>query len=195
MILAMILVPVQSLSIARLLCAIAVEKDDFKYTMSFGDDLFGGPPWKDYVDKATGGRIAAAGAGSTVPLALDAHGEPLRRNFVHVEDLVAAMLAALGHPAARQQKFNICMDEPVDYSEAAAYLAATRGIPSVECKTEWHSTWLDNSKAKFKLGWRPVCSAEGAALGKNLGRKCLPNLIFEALTLSLCCGRSTTCRT
>ena len=26
---------------------------------------------------------------------------------------------------------------------------------SVECRTEWHSTWLDNSKAKFKLGWRP----------------------------------------
>eukprot|EP01052_Picozoa_sp_SAG31_P030215 SAG31_NODE_3081_length_4701_cov_2.801608_1_plen_153_part_00 len=115
----------------------------------------------DYVnDKSIVNRIAAAGAGSTVPLALDAQGEPLRRNFVHVEDLVSAMLAALGHPAAKKQKFNICMDEPVDYGKVAAYLQRTKGVPAIECKTEWHSTWLDNSKAKFKLGWRPIYDAE-----------------------------------
>ena len=26
-----------------------MEKDDFKYTLSFGDDVFGGPVWKDEV--------------------------------------------------------------------------------------------------------------------------------------------------
>ena len=26
-----------------------MEKDDFKYTLSFGDDLFGGPDWKTMV--------------------------------------------------------------------------------------------------------------------------------------------------
>ena len=31
-----------------------------------------GPPWSDYVDDETGARIAAAGAGSTIPLAMDA---------------------------------------------------------------------------------------------------------------------------
>ena len=81
-----------------------MEKDDFKYTMSFGDDLFGGPAWGEYIDPALAASIATAGAGSTIPLALDAHGLPLRRNFVHVDDLAAAMLAALGHPAAKQQK-------------------------------------------------------------------------------------------
>ena len=29
-----------------------MEKDDFKYTLSFGDDVFGGPRWKDFVDPA-----------------------------------------------------------------------------------------------------------------------------------------------
>ena len=29
-----------------------MEKDDFKYTLSFGDDVFGGPRWKDLVDPA-----------------------------------------------------------------------------------------------------------------------------------------------
>ena len=42
-------------------------------------------------------------------------GNPLKRNFVHVDDLVSCMLAALDNPAAKQQKFNVCMDEPVDY--------------------------------------------------------------------------------
>ena len=84
-----------------------------------------------------------------------AQGQPVLRNFVHVEDLVGAILAALDHPKARQQLFNVCMDEPVDYRKMADYLADTRGLPSVDVATEFHGTWLDNSKAKFLLGWRP----------------------------------------
>ena len=45
------------------------------------------------------------------------------------------MLSALGNPAAKQSKFNVCMDEPVDYGEVAAHLAETRGLPSLECQT------------------------------------------------------------
>jgi len=129
-----------------------MEKDDFKYTMSFGDDVFGGPRWGDLV-----GRERAAGYVKTgaVPLMLDADGKPMRRNFVHVEDLVEAILIALDHPGARQQTFNICMDEPVDYAAAAEHLKRTRGLPSIEIPTPYRSTWLDNSKAKFRLGWRP----------------------------------------
>ena len=47
------------------------------------------------------------------------------------------------------------MDEPVDYGEMGKYLYETRSLPTVEIKTEYYSTWLDNSKAKFLLGWRP----------------------------------------
>jgi nucleoside-diphosphate-sugar epimerase len=35
------------------------------------------------------------------------------------------------------------------------YLAATRDYRTVEIATPHHSTWLDNTKAKFLLGWRP----------------------------------------
>jgi UDP-glucose 4-epimerase len=129
-----------------------MEKDDFKYTMSFGEDVFGGPRWIELVGKDRAAEYQKTG---TVPLMLDADGAPMRRNFVHVEDLVAAMLRALDHPGARQQTFNICMDEPVDYGAVAAHLKATRGLPSVQVPTEFHGTWLDNSKAKFRLGWRP----------------------------------------
>ena len=56
-------------------------------------------------------RTSSEGA---VPVMLDGDGRPVKRNFVHVEDLVDAILAALDHPAARSQTFNICMDGPVD---------------------------------------------------------------------------------
>ncbi|MGK3995941.1 NAD-dependent epimerase/dehydratase family protein [Sorangium sp. So ce1024] len=129
-----------------------MEKDDFKAQLSFGDDVFGAPRWRELV-----GAEAAEGyvRSGTVPVMLDPDGKPVKRNFVHVEDLVAAILLAINHEKARQQTFNICMDEPVDYGELARYLEATRGLPSVRLKTPFHSTWLDNSKAKFLLGWRP----------------------------------------
>ncbi len=47
------------------------------------------------------------------------------------------------------------MDEPLDYRVVAEYLEETRGFPSIDVPAEFHSTWLDNSKAKFLLGWRP----------------------------------------
>jgi nucleoside-diphosphate-sugar epimerase len=129
-----------------------MEKDDFKYQLSFGEDVFGGPRWRDLVGAAKADEYLRAKA---IPVMLDPQGIPVKRNFVHVEDLVSAMLLAIDHPKARQQLFNVCMDEPLDYGEMSKYLHKTRGLPMVEVKTPYHSTWLDNIKAKFLLGWRP----------------------------------------
>ena len=129
-----------------------MEKDDFKYQLSFEEDVFGGPRWRDLVGAQRADEFIRT---ETVPVMLDPEGNPVKRNFVHVEDLVSALLLAIDHPKARQQLFNICMDEPVDYAEVGKYLNKTRGFPWVEIKTPYHSTWLDNTKAKFLLGWRP----------------------------------------
>jgi len=129
-----------------------MEKDDFKYTLTFGADVFGGPRWCEMVSPEEARRYAGT---QTVPVMLDPHGQPVKRNFVHVDDLVEAILLALDHPKARQQLFNISMDEPVDYRAVADYLKASRTLPSVDIRTEFHSTWLDNAKARFLLGWRP----------------------------------------
>jgi len=129
-----------------------MEKDDFKYQLSFGEDVFGGPRWRDIVGSQQADEYMRT---QTVPIMLDPQGNPVKRNFVHVDDLVSALLLAIDHPNARQQLFNIAMDEPVDYGEMSRYLAATRGLTSVDVKTEYHSTWLDNTKAKLLLGWRP----------------------------------------
>jgi UDP-glucose 4-epimerase len=129
-----------------------MEKDDFKHTLSFGDDVFGGPVWRDLVSPEEAARHEVA---QTIPVMLDPTGEPVKRNFVHVEDLASAIILAINNPKARQQLFNICMDEPVHYRKVADYLKESRGLPSVDVPTPHHSTWLDNSKAKFLLDWRP----------------------------------------
>ena len=129
-----------------------MEKDDFKYSLSFGKDVFGGPVWRDLVSPEEALSYESSG---TIPVMLDPEDRPVKRNFVHVEDLVSAILLSIDNPKARQQLFNVCMDEPVDYRRVAEYLHETQGLPSVEVKTQYHSTWLDNTKAKFLLDWKP----------------------------------------
>lgn len=130
-----------------------MEKDDFRYTLSFGDDLFGGPDWKTMVPAEVAEAARRSGA---IPLLTDAAGMPIKRNFVHVHDLVSAILLALRAPQARQKLYNICMDEPVDYGALADLLRTTRNLPSVTVRSDFVSNWLDNARAKYELGWRPA---------------------------------------
>jgi UDP-glucose 4-epimerase len=130
-----------------------MEKDDLRYHLSFGADVFGGPRWRDLVDP---GQADVFQRTQTIPVMLDPSGHPVKRSFVHVDDLVSAIAAALDHPRARGQTFNIGMDEPVDYGELGRYLAEAYSLPTVRLSTPYHSTWLDNAKAKFLLGWRPA---------------------------------------
>jgi UDP-glucose 4-epimerase len=134
-----------------------MEKDDFKASLSFGPDLFGGPDWSSMVPAE---QAEACQANGTVPLLRDAYGVPLNRNFVHVDDLVAAILKALEAPVARQRLYNISMDEPVNYAVVADYLARSRGLPSIDIKSDYVSNWMDNTRAKAELGWRPVYDTE-----------------------------------
>src|SRR6478672_2074154 len=77
-----------------------MEKDDFKYQLSFGEDVFGGPRWRDLVGTQQADEYVRT---QTIPVMLDPEGLPVKRNFVHVEDLVRALLLAIDHPQARQQ--------------------------------------------------------------------------------------------
>jgi UDP-glucose 4-epimerase len=129
-----------------------MEKDDFRCTLSFGADVFGGPVWRALVGDERADRYLRE---ATVPVLCDRKGMPIKRNFVHADDLVEALQIALDHPRARRELFNICMDEPVDYQAVADHLARTRGLGSVRIEADVHSNWLDNSKAKLELGWRP----------------------------------------
>ncbi|HSF92424.1 MAG TPA: NAD(P)-dependent oxidoreductase, partial [Paracoccaceae bacterium] len=134
-----------------------MEKDDFKFALKFGPDQFGGPRWTDVISAEEELQYARAEA---VPLMLDYEGNPLLRGFVHVSDLVPAILAAIDNPAAQQELFNVVMNKPVDYREVAQRLEETRGMKAVPIATPYYSNWLDNAKARMRLGWEPKYDLE-----------------------------------
>lgn len=129
-----------------------MEKDDFKHVLKFDGTQFGGPAWNEYMPQAQADKYAAEGV---VPMMLDVDETPLLRNFVHVSDLVEAILKALDNPAASQQLFNIAMTDPVNYADVAKYLKDTQGLASVPVSTPHFSNKLDNSKARQLLDWSP----------------------------------------
>jgi nucleoside-diphosphate-sugar epimerase len=129
-----------------------MEKDDFKFALSFGEDQFGGPDWDTLLPRESREDFART---DSAPLLIARDGKPLRRNFIHVDDLVSAILTAFDHPAARQQLFNIAMTDPVDYGVVAEHLRQTRGMPTARIETPFVSNLLDNAKARLQLGWQP----------------------------------------
>ena len=105
-----------------------MEKDDFKYTLSFGDDVFGGPDWKTLVPEADAKRYAKEG---TVPLLRDADGRPLKRNFVHVDDLV------VGDPRGDRQSAREAAALQHLHGSAGR-LWRGRGLPRAHARSRFH---------------------------------------------------------
>ncbi|MDX1486996.1 MAG: hypothetical protein R3268_02265, partial [Acidiferrobacterales bacterium] len=93
--------------------------------LSFGDDAFGAPVWKDMVGEAAAARYRQAG---TVPVLLDDDGKPLWRNFVHVDDLVSACLAAADCDRPGRL-YNISDGHPTTMTDYFNQVADTVGLP------------------------------------------------------------------
>lgn len=129
-----------------------MEKDDFKCAWSFGADQFGGPDWVDFLPQT---EVEHYASGKFAPVMLDCNGQPLLRNFIHVDDVVTAITAVLDNPDIAQNLFNISMNEPVNYATAAEYLMQTRDYVAIELATPFHSNWLSNAKARKLLRWEP----------------------------------------
>jgi len=56
--------------------------------------------------------------------------------------------------------FNIAMNEPIDYARVGDYLQASRNYSIAEISSPYFSNWLDNSKARLRLNWRPEINTE-----------------------------------
>ena len=69
------------------------------------------------------------------------------------------LLIYMGENAMNESEREHCYADSIklthELQAGGKYLGASRGLPSVEIKTPYHSTWLDNTKAKLLLGWRP----------------------------------------
>ena len=135
-----------------------MEKDDFRYAFDLSDAQFGGPSWEKIVGSE---QLATLRAKSAFPAMRDADGGPLKRSFIHVDDLVRAMLMSIDNESAFGELFNVAMNEPVDYEEASKLVETIAGRKPSEIDTPFHSNWLDNSKARKVLGWRPEIDLGG----------------------------------
>ena len=129
-----------------------MEKDDFKYTLSFGADVFGGPRWSDYVSKEEAQRHHAAGTDSRRPSDhRRATGKTQLRSCRRPGGMHSRRHPS--NPKARQQLFNaVCMDEPIDYREVVNYLKATRGLETVDIKANFHGTWPRQRQGEISAG-------------------------------------------
>ncbi len=134
-----------------------MEKDDFRYAFALDDSQFGGPPWETLVDDVTLERMRRD---NLFPAMNDVNGKPLKRNFIHVDDLVNAILLSVDNPDAYGQLFNIAMNEPVDYGALPSLLQKEDEEKHEVISTPFYSNWLDNTKARKVLGWEPKIGAE-----------------------------------
>lgn len=91
-----------------------------------------------------------------IPVLTDAHGTPLRRHIVHVDDVMQAFSKMLGNPSALGQTFNIAGPSAFDYRVAADYLSAKLGVPTIELRCpEYHSFEVNITRARTVLGYAP----------------------------------------
>ncbi len=91
-----------------------------------------------------------------IPILTDARGVPLRRQIVHVDDVVQAFDRMLDNPAALGQAFNIAGPAPFDYRVAAEYLSRQLDIPTLELRCpDYHSFEINITRARSVLGYKP----------------------------------------
>ena len=129
-----------------------IAEDDLRYALSFGDEVFGIPRWQNEVPAQEAIQYKNE---NRIPVALDVEGKPLKRGLVCIEDLLSAIVKALQIRQVGCETYNISMNQPFDYGEAADHLEKKFGFPRIEIQTPYYSVHLDNTKARQQLGWHP----------------------------------------
>jgi nucleoside-diphosphate-sugar epimerase len=91
-----------------------------------------------------------------IPILTDAHGTPLRRHIVHVDDVMRALDRMLGNSSSFGQTFNIAAPSAFDYRVAANYLSEKLAVPTVELRCpDYHPFEINITRARTVLGYAP----------------------------------------
>lgn len=91
-----------------------------------------------------------------IPILTDAHGTPLRRHIVHVDDVMQAFNRTLDNPSAIGQTFNIAGPSAFDYRVAAEYLSKKLDIPTIALRCpHYHPFEVNITRARAVLGYAP----------------------------------------
>ena len=108
-----------------------------------------------FVEKALAGQ----------PLRLFGDGRQLR-DYIYVDDLIDALLLCAGHPAARNEIFNVGRGEGIRLCDAAEEIRAAAGAPPIEFhpwpadyeKVESGDYVSQIARIQSRLGFAPACS-------------------------------------
>ena len=99
---------------------------------------------------------AVAGARDAAVALRHPDGQPLRRQIVAVEDVVAGVSVGPRARGIEGETFLIAMTDPFDYAQAAGTSAARLGIETIDLVDPiGHDFCIDTTKARNKLGYRP----------------------------------------
>ncbi len=129
-------------------------EDDIISHLTIAGEPFGVPVWKDLMkDDPGAGDFEEKDAAVSL---LHPDGSPFRRHIVSVEDCVQSFLLALKTPSIEGETFNIAMEDPFDYREAAGYLAKKMGIDVLPLTDPvGNDFFMDITKAKYLLRYKP----------------------------------------
>ncbi len=135
-------------------------EDDILNHLTVAGEGFGVPEWSELMDEAQRAEFAD-GRDAAVALR-HPNGTPMVRHIVAVEDCVQSLLLALRREEIEGETFNIAMAEPFDYVEAAEYAADCLGIGVLGLVDPvGHDFWMDITKARQQLGYRPRYDIRG----------------------------------
>jgi nucleoside-diphosphate-sugar epimerase len=129
-------------------------EDDILTHLTVAGEQFGVPVWSELMDAH---QRSAFGQGHDAAVALrHPDGRPVLRQIVAVEDCVQAYLQMLVSEGIEGETFQIAMDQPFNYVEAAQYASqrlATDVLPLVDPVGQDFS--IDVNKARWLLGYKP----------------------------------------
>ena len=129
-------------------------EDDTLSHLTVGGNGFGVPVWSELMSDE---QKAKVDSGWNAAVALrQPDGSPMRRHIVAVEDCVQAFHLALLKEDIAGETFNIAMNDPFDYVDAAEYAAKRLEIDTIDLiDPVGHDFCMDITKAKYVLGYKP----------------------------------------
>lgn len=129
-------------------------EDDILNHLCTAGEPFGVPVWRDLMTEDQ--RQQFQGEHNAAVVALHPDGAPLIRHIVAIEDCVDAFLMALEVTGIEGETFNIAMNAPFDYRDAAEHVAKKLGVELLELVDPvGQDYYMDIAKARYMLGYNP----------------------------------------
>ena len=129
-------------------------EDDILSHLTVAGTEFGVPVWRELMDDEARSRYASGGDAAVALRHPD--NRPMLRHIVSVEDCVQAFLLSLERDGIEGETFNIAMNDPFNYVDAAAYAAERLGIDVIDLVDPVGQDFcMDVSKARYVLGYEP----------------------------------------